>query len=67
MVNACIIPGDFESIDETLRRFRKALERHGTMREYRDHESFTSKPEKRRSKRNAAIARRNGGRLRART
>lgn len=66
MVNAIIYPIVGEDIEWTLKRLRRVLEKTGTMKEFRRHEEFRSKSEKRRSKQNAARARINGGRLRVR-
>ena len=43
-------PRPFESIDDTLKRWKRVVQKSGVLLDARSHESFTSRPERRRVK-----------------
>ncbi|MBE3589597.1 MAG: 30S ribosomal protein S21 [Firmicutes bacterium] len=53
--------GENESLDNALRRFKRQVQRSGTLKEARRHE-FYEKPSVRRKKKSAAAARKRKGR-----
>jgi small subunit ribosomal protein S21 len=53
-----IIPYPGEPIDATLRRFKKLCDRTNILKDYRRHEHFVSRSDRRRQKSNAARKRR---------
>lgn len=52
-----VLKNDYEDIDRLLRRFKKAVEKDNTLKDYRKHEFYTKPSVKRKQEKIAAIKR----------